>query len=259
MRIHPSALVAPEADLADEVEIGPFSVIEGPVKLAAGVVVGGHCHLSGDLEIGAETRVGWGCVLGADPQDLGFDRSIRSGVRIGPRNVLREYVTIHRGSTEGAVTEIGAGNFLMTGAHLAHDVRLGDDNVLANDVLLAGHVRVGDRSFLGGAAGFHQFIRVGSLAMVKGGSAISQDVPPYCVAHGSNRLAGLNVVGLRRAGWDTAARAELKLAFRLLFLDRFPLREAVARARSREWSPAVRSLVDAVAEPSRKGVMTRSR
>jgi len=255
--IHPTALIAPEAEIAGNVDIGPFTVIEGPVRLDSGVSIGGNVWISGDVAIGENSSIGWGSVIGAVPQDLAFDPDTPSGVRIGPSNTLREYVTIHRGAKAGSFTSLGRGNFLMTGVHLAHDVLLGDENVLANNVLLAGHVCVGDRVFLGGGAGFHQFLRVGDLAMVQGNAAISQDVPPFCVVHGQNCLAGLNTVGLRRAGFDAPARSEIKKAFHLLFRSGLGLGAALREATAADWSPAAARLVAAVASPSRKGVISR--
>lgn len=257
MPIHPTALIAPEAEIAGNVDIGPFTVIEGVVRLDSGVRIGGHVWISGDVAIGANSSIGWGSVIGAVPQDLAFDPATASGVRIGPDNTLREYVTIHRGAKSGGFTSLGRGNFLMTGVHLAHDVLLGDGNVLANNVLLAGHVGVGDGAFLGGGAGFHQFLRVGDLAMVQGNAAISQDVPPFCVAHGQNCLAGLNTVGLRRAGFDAVARSEIKKVFHLLFRSGLGLSAALREAAAADWSPAATRLVAAVASPSRKGVISR--
>ncbi|MCX6879790.1 MAG: acyl-ACP--UDP-N-acetylglucosamine O-acyltransferase [Verrucomicrobia bacterium] len=257
MTIHPTALVSPEAELADDVVVGPFAVLDGPVKLAAGVTVGGHVWLAGDTSLGEGTAVGWGSVIGADPQDLGFDPVLRSGVRIGARNTIREYVTIHRGSQAGAHTTLGEGNYLMTGVHLGHDSQVGDGNVLANNVLFGGHVHLGSRAFLGGGAAFHQFLHIGDLAMVQGNAVVSQDVPPYCVAHGKNQLAGLNTVGLRRAGLDAAARTELKRAYALLFCSGLSLGRALEEANGMEWSLAARRLLEAVANPSRKGVMAR--
>lgn len=256
-KIHPTALVSPLAHLADDVEIGPHTVIDGAATLENGVQVDGHVLVRGRVTLGAGTKVGWGCVIGADPQDLGFDPATDSGVVIGPGNTLREYVTIHRGSHAGTVTRLGEGNFLMVGVHLAHDVVLGDRNILANNVLLGGHIHVGSRVFLGGGAGFHQFLRIGDLSIVQGNAAISQDVPPYCAAHGQNCLAGLNVVGLRRAGFDSAARAEIKSLHRLLFQSSLPMRRALEEAQARVWSPAATVLLDAVAHPSRKGVISR--
>lgn len=257
MTLHPTALVSPEAELADDVVIGPFAVIEGPVKLAAGVTIGGHAWICGDTHLGEGTTVGWGSVIGANPQDLSFDPAVRSGVRIGARNGIREYVTIHRSSKEGGHTTLGEGNYLMTGVHLGHDSQVGDGNVIANNVLFGGHVHLGSRAFLGGGSAYHQFLHIGDLAMVQGNSVVSQDVPPFCVAFGKNQLAGLNTVGLRRAGFDAAARAELKKAYGMLFGSGLPLSKALAAAAGLAWSPAAGSLLDAVAKPSRKGVISR--
>jgi UDP-N-acetylglucosamine acyltransferase len=258
MTIHPTALVSPEAELAEDVEIGPFAVLDGPVKLAAGVRVGGHAWLSGDTRIGEGTSVGWGSVIGAAPQDLGFDPAIGSGVRIGARNVIREYVTIHRSSQAGGYTTLGEGNYLMIGVHLGHDSQLGDGNVIANNVMFGGHVHLGNRAFLGGGSGYHQFLHIGDLAMVQGNAVVSQDVPPYCVVHGKNQLAGLNTVGLRRAGLDARVRAEIKKAYGLLFRSALPLGKALEAAAGMEWGPVAMRLVAAVAKPSRKGVIARS-
>lgn len=254
--IHPTAHVSPEAEIADDVSIGPFTVIEGPVKLAGGVKIGGHAWISGRTVIGEACEVGWGSILGAHPQDLSFDPAVDSGVILGPRNVLREYVTIHRGSKEGGQTVLGEGNYLMTGVHLAHDVRLGDGNILANNVLLAGHVTVGNKAFLGGAAGFHQFIKVGDLAMVQGLTAVSQDVPPFCTAYGINQIAGLNTVGLRRAGFSADDRAAVKRAFKLVFQSGKTREEALAAAASQEWPEPARHFLAAIISPSKKGVMS---
>jgi UDP-N-acetylglucosamine acyltransferase len=255
-QIHPTALVSPDADLADDVSVGPFTVIEGPVKLAAGVRIGGHAWISGRTSIGAGSSVGWGAVIGADPQDLSFDPATDSGVVIGEGNTLREYVTIHRGSKTGGMTVIGRGNLLMTGAHLAHDVVLGDGCILANSVLLAGHVHVGNKAFLGGGAGFHQFVRVGELAMVQGLTAVSQDVPPYCTAYGINQIAGLNTVGLRRAGFSADERAGIKRAYKLVYQSAGSREDALAAAAGLEWPEAAKRFLDAIAQPSRKGVMS---
>lgn len=233
-------------------------MVEGAVELAAGVKIGGHAWLSGETSLGEGTTVGWGAVIGATPQDLGFDPATSSGVRIGPRNVIREYVTIHRGSKPGTFTTLGEGNYLMTGAHLGHDSQVGDGNVIANNVMFGGHVQLGNRAFLGGGGGYHQFIRIGDLAMVQGTTAVSQDVPPYCVVYGINQLAGLNTVGLRRAGFDLAARSEIKRLFKILFRSDVALSQAIAVASAQEWSPAARLLLDAVSNPSRKGVIARA-
>jgi len=254
--IHPTAIVSPEAELAEDVTVGPFTVIEGPVKLAAGVRIGGHSHLSGRTSIGEGSQIGWGSIIGIDPQDLSFDSSCNSGVVIGPRNTLREYVTVHRGSKANHNTVMGEGNFLMTGVHLAHDVHLGDGNILANNVLLGGHVTVGNKAFLGGAAGFHQFVNIGDLAMVQGLTAVSQDVPPYCTAYGINTLAGLNSVGLKRAGFSVEERTAIKRAYQLLYKSGKRREEALEEAAGMEWPEVAAKFIKAVASPSKKGVMS---
>ncbi|TAE73514.1 MAG: acyl-ACP--UDP-N-acetylglucosamine O-acyltransferase [Verrucomicrobia bacterium] len=254
--IHPTASVSPDAKLADDVRIGPFTVIDGPVTLAAGVQIGGHAWISGHTHIAEACQIGWGSIIGADPQDLSFDPACDSGVIIGPRNTLREYVTIHRGSKPGTHTTLGEGNFLMTGVHLAHDVCLGDGNILANNVLLAGHVHVGNKAFLGGAAGFHQFVHIGDLAMIQGLTAVSQDVPPYCTAYGINTLAGLNTVGLRRAGFDSEERAAIKRAYQLIFHSGKLRADALAEADTLDWPAPARRFLDAIQSPSKKGIMS---
>lgn len=255
--IHPTAIVSPDARLADDVEVGPHSVIEGPVELAAGVKVDGQALLRGQVKIGERTTIGWGAAIGGDPQDLGFDPATSSSVEIGADNTIREYVTIHRGSKPGSVTRIGDRNLLMVACHLGHDVTLGSDAAIANCAMVGGHVHLGDRCFIGGGAGFHQFVHIGALSIVQGNARITQDVPPFCTAHSANVLAGLNVIGLRRAGFDQAARAEIKRLFRLLFRSGLPLSKAIEQASAEPWSDAARPLLDAAANPSSKGIMTR--
>ena len=257
MPVHPTALVSQAARLAPDVDVGPFTVIDGPAELASGVRIAGHAWLHGRLAVGPRTSIGWGAIVGGDPQDLAFDPATDSAVTLGPDNSIRDYVTIHRSTQPGGATRIGARNLLMTGAHVAHDCIIGDDCALANNVLLGGHVHVGNRAFLGGGAGFHQFVHVGPLAIVQGNAAISQDVPPFSLAYGRNTLAGLNTVGLRRAGLNPNARAEIKRLFQLLFGSGLPLTAALARARQTAWSDTAQLLLDAAANPSRKGIMTR--
>jgi UDP-N-acetylglucosamine acyltransferase len=254
--IHPTALISPEARIAADVRIGPFTVIEGPVTIAEGCEISGHVLLRGKLSIARGNRIGWGSVIGADPQDLHFNPETDSGIELGENNQIREYVTIHRGSQAGGMTRLGSGNFLMTGVHLAHDVRMGDHNVLANNVLLAGHILVGNRCFLGGGAVFHQFIHIGDYAIVQGNAAISMDVPPYCMAYGGNQLASLNVVGLKRAAFSAEQRMEIKRAWRLLLGGNRKL--ALEEADAVSWSDEALVLVNAVRHPSRKGILTRS-
>jgi UDP-N-acetylglucosamine acyltransferase len=260
--LHPTAIVSPQAELAEGVVVGPYVVIDGPVRLGAGCVVEAAAQLVGRVEVGPGTRVGRGSVIGGDPQDLGFDPSVESGVTIGAGNTIREHVTIHRSAKPGGATTVGDHNYLMSACHLGHDSSLGSHCVIANAALVAGHVAVGDHVFVGGGAVFHQFIRIGEYAMIQGLGAFSKDIPPYCSGLRVNHLAGLNVVGLRRHGFDAGQRAELKRLFDLLFRSGLNLSQAVAAARdpaAGAWSPVARRLLDFVASPSPKGVCTRAR
>ncbi len=252
--IHPTALVSDEAKLADDTVIGPYAIIDGPVKLGEGCIVAAHAQILGSVEVGAGTSIGHGAIIGADPQDLSFDPAIPSHVKIGEQNTLRELVTIHRGSKEGSTTRIGDRNFLMAGTHLGHDTLMGDDNILANNCLLAGHVTVGNKVFLGGGSVFHQFIRIGDLCLSQGNSAISKDVPPFCVAQRLNKLAGVNVIGLRRAGIDSSSRSEVKNAYHLVFRSGLNLTQALQEASERDWGHESRQFLDFLAEKSAKGV-----
>ncbi len=257
--IHPTALIASGAELADDVEVGAYAIIEGPVKIAAGCRIGAHAQIIGDVSLGENCVIGRAAIIGEDPQDLSFDPSTASGVRIGRDNTLRELVTIHRSSVEGGYTTIGDSNFLMAAAHLAHDVVIGDHNVLANNVMLAGHVQVGNRVFLGGGTGVHQFARIGDYALTQGNSSITKDVPPYVIAYHRCCYGGLNVIGLRRAGFDAGTRKEIKHAAGELFHKGLPFREALAAAQQIEWGDEAKVLVEFVAGESRKGVMTAKR
>ena len=253
--IHPTALVDPGASLADDVEVGPYAIIGDGVRLADGCKVAAGAQLIGRVEVGAGTSIGNGAIIGADPQHLTFVPETVSGVRIGKDNTIRELVTIHRSAAADGWTMVGDDNFLMAGVHLAHDVVLGDGNVIANNCLLAGHVEVGSRTFLGGGSVFHQFIRLGDLCMTQGNSAISKDVPPYCTAYRLNRLAGLNAIGLRRAGFSPALRSELKGVYRAAYASADPFREAVAKLTEKpDWQPETKCLLEALARPSPKGV-----
>lgn len=252
--IHPSAIVSDDAELDSEVEVGPFAIIEGAPKIATGCRILAHAQIVGDVEIGPETTIGRGAVIGEDPQDVSFDVSVSSGVRIGKGNVIREYCTIHRGSQEGAMTRVGESNFLMAGTHLGHDVIMGTRNVIANNCLLGGYVEVGDGAFLGGGAAFHQFVRLGDGCLVQGNSAISKDIPPFCIAARLNELHGLNIIGLRRLGADNIVRAELKRAYQLVFNGQMPLRAANDAARSSEWGEMALRFFAFLRDNSKKGV-----
>jgi UDP-N-acetylglucosamine acyltransferase len=241
MNIHPTALVDPAAKLGRDVTIGPFAIVEGRVEIGDGCVIGPRVTLLDYTTLGAGCRVHAGAVLGDLPQDTAFENE-PSYVKIGSRCVLREFVTIHRGTKPGSETVLGDGCFLMANAHLAHNVKLGNGVVLANGALIAGYAEVGERAFISGGVVVHQFTHIGRLAMMGGGSGISKDVPPFCLVPGltANRVSCLNVVGLKRAGFSIEQRQQVKEAFRILYRDGLTVTDAVAKMRAAfpEGSPA---------------------
>lgn len=257
--IHPTALIDPRAQLDPSVTIGPYAIIEGPVKLAAGVQVGAHAQILGDTAIGENTSIGRAAIIGGDPQDLSFDPATPSQIVIGQNNTIREQVTIHRGSKPGSATRIGDHNFIMATAHFAHDTQLGNRNVVANAALLAGHVQVGSNSFLGGGSVFHQFIRIGDYCVIQGNGSISKDIPHYCAAQLYNCLTGLNIIGLRRAGFSGDDRAAIKAAFDLIFRSDLNMSQALAQAAEREWPVQCQAFLDFMRNPSRKGICSMRR
>lgn len=216
MGIHPSAVIDPAAEIHKEVEIGPYVVIQGPVKIGRGTRIMAHAFLTGWTEIGEDNEIHPGAVLGEAAQDKAYGGE-ESYLKVGNHNIFREYVQIHRGTAKGSSTVIGDHNFLMAAAHVGHNCRLGDEIVLANGALLGGYVEVGDRAFISGHCVVHQFVRVGELSLMRGLSATSRDVPPYSVVDWQHTVRGVNAIGLKRAGFDEARVREIKEAFRILF------------------------------------------
>lgn len=258
MPIHPTALISSEAEIADDVVIGPFSIIDGPARIGAGCRIDAQVILRGQVEIGEGTRIWPGVIIGEEPQSVGFDSAIQSGVKIGSRNSIREYVTIHRSLYEGQFTRIGDDNFLMAGAHLGHDVVVGDRNVVANNCLLAGHVTLGNRCFLGGGSVYHQFIRIGDFAMTRGNSAMSQDLPPFLMSAAVNRIVGLNVIGLRRGGFNSEERAAIKRAFGLIYAGGLNLTQALAEVDQHgPWTGGAAAFLDFFRQQSHRGICLR--
>lgn len=257
--IHSTALIDSQAQIDPTVSIGPYAIIEGPVKLGPGVRIGAHAQVIGDTVIGANTMIGRAAIIGENPQDLSFDPATPSQVVIGEHNTIREQVTIHRGSKPGSATRVGDHNFLMANAHLAHDVQMGDRNVLANGALLAGHVHVANNSFIGGGAGIHQFVRIGAYSILQGNGKFTKDIPPYCRVAGSGRLSGLNVIGLRRAGFSAAERAQIKALFRLFFQGELNFSQAMAEADAHAWGAPCQPFLDFLKAPSKRGVCSGTR
>lgn len=256
-QIHSTALVSDNAQLAPDVEIGPFAIIESHVTIGAACHIASHAKICSGVTMGAENTIGHGAVIGGDPQDLSFDPLTPSGVLIGNHNSFREHVTINRSTRAQQHTVIGDHNFLMAASHLAHDVCIADHNILANNVMIAGHCQLGSHIFLGGGSAIHQFIHIGDLAMIQGNSGMTRDIPPYCIVHKINQLSGLNTIGLKRAGFSPAQRTELKKAYALLLNSKLSRSQALIEAEQQDWSPSAEKLIEAVRSPSSKGILTR--
>ena len=248
--IHPTAIIHPKAKLDSTVEVEPYAVIDAGVELGADCVVGPHVYLTGETKIGSHNQFHAGCVIGDAPQDL-KNRGEPTRLRIGDHNVFREHVTVHRATKADGETVISSHNFLMANCHVGHNCRLGDHVIIANGALLGGHVTVQDRAFISGNCLIHQFVRVGTLAIMQGGSAISKDLPPFTIARGDNGICGLNAVGLRRAGFTSEQRLELKKLYHALFRSGKSLRMAIAEAQKKFSSPAAKVLLDFVANAKR--------
>ncbi|MBK9387464.1 MAG: acyl-ACP--UDP-N-acetylglucosamine O-acyltransferase [Planctomycetes bacterium] len=212
-----SADVHPTAEIGAEVSIGPFAYVGPHAVIGDGCVLASHAVVRRGARLGPGVRVDSFAVVGGDPQMIGFDHGIESGVTIGAGTFLREHVTVHRSTKPGERTIIGEHCYLMANSHVGHDSEVADRVTLANNVMLAGHVLVGKNAFLGGGSGIHQFVRVGEGAMVGGNASISLDVPPFTIVAERNALYGLNVVGLRRRKHDSAQVAQLKRCFRAVF------------------------------------------
>ena len=254
MKIHPAALVDPDAQIGADVEIGPFSVVGPQAVIGNKSIVHSHVVIEGNVVIGTGNFIGQGAIIGTPPQDLSFSPERKTKVEIGNDNVIREYCTIHRGSPEGSVTKIGDKNFLMAGAHLGHNCEIGNNVIIANNCLLAGHVRVDDAAFLGGGSTFHQHMHVGRLVMVQGSSAFGKDLPPFVIAAERNSVFGVNMIGLRRAGFSAQDRDEIRTAFKLVYLSGLNISQALEKAATMNLGAAAREFLDFVANAKKRGI-----
>ncbi len=228
-RIHETAIVHPDAELGEGVEVGPYAMIAGTVRIGDRTTVGPRATLEGHTTIGEECEIFTGAVIGSVTQDKKYDGGT-SYLRIGNRNKIREYVTINPGTKEGTETLIGDDTLIMAYAHVAHDCVIGNQVTLANAATLAGHVIIEDRAILGGLSAVHQFVRIGSLAIVGGCSKVVQDVPPYMMADGHPaKVHGINSVGIDRAGISKEEKSQLKKAYKILFRSGLSVKNAVKK------------------------------
>jgi len=251
--IHSRAVVAPEAKLGSDVSVGAFSVIGPGVVVGRGTSIGSHVIIDGITEVGERCQISPHVVLGAPPQIL-EDRNETTRLVIGDEVVIREFASVHRGSSKGrGATVLGHRVFIMAYAHVAHDCVLGDEVVVASHAGLAGHVEIEERAMIGGQAGIHQFVRIGKYAMVGACSAVLQDIPPFLKAQGNRaKCYGLNTVGLRRQGVSREAVVKLKHAYRVIFLSKLNTSQALERlATDVDSCPEVEHLIHFIKTSSR--------
>jgi len=251
LKAHKTAIVSKNAEIDPSVEIGPNVIIEEGVCLHPGVTIMANGYICKGTEIGENTVVHMGAVIGHTPQDFAYSGE-ETFTRIGKNNIIREYVTIHRGTKEGSATVVGDNNMLMVQAHVGHNCEIGNNTIIANGALLAGYVEVADAAFISGNVVVHQFCRIGCCSMIGGFTGVNQDVPPYMVVRGPSVIRGINLVGLRRSGMPRESIREIKEAYKLLFLSELSQEDALNRINEAYHSEEVKVLVDFIAKSKRK-------
>jgi UDP-N-acetylglucosamine acyltransferase len=243
-QIHPTAIVDPKVELAQDVTIGAYSVVRAGVKIGAGTTVLEHCILEGNTTIGQKCKIGPAAYVGMPPQHLKFDGK-GTCVVIGDEVVIREMASVHRSikNEPGAATRVGNRNWLMAGSHVGHDCNLGDDIILANAVLLGGHCQIGNQVFIGGGATIHQFVRIGRLAILAGNEAVTQDVPPFAAAR-YRGLKGYNAIGCKRAGLSREAIFAIRKAYYCFHTHRTTPNVLAAIRQSVPMPPEINELIE---------------
>ncbi|MDH3998679.1 MAG: acyl-ACP--UDP-N-acetylglucosamine O-acyltransferase [Desulfuromonadales bacterium] len=228
--IHPTAIIHPDARLADDVTVGAYSTIGEHVVVGSGSTIASHVVLEGWTEIGCDNKIFQFASIGADPQDLKYAGE-KTWLKIGDRNRIREFTTMNRGTADGGgITSVGSDNLFMAYSHVAHDCIVHDHAILANGATLAGHVEVESTAILGGLSAVHQFCRIGCHTMISGGAMVTQDVPPYTLAQGDRaKMVGLNLIGMKRRGFSAESIRGIKSAYRLLFRSGLRLEDALQK------------------------------
>jgi len=235
--IHPTAIISPDAQLAEGVHIGPYAIIGAEVEIGKNTTIGPHTVIDDFTHIGEGCHIFQFCSIGAPPQDLKFGGE-KTRVVIGNFNTIREFVTIHRSTAADiGVTIIGDHNLIMAYCHVAHNCKLGNRIIMSNAATLAGHVHVEDYAIISGLSGIHQFCRIGAHCLVGGASAVVKDVPPYTIVQGNHaKLFGLNVIGLKRRNFPENTIKAIKDAYKIVFRSQLLLDEAIKKS-SRKWKP----------------------
>ena len=254
--IHPSAIIDPKAEISEGVEIGPYSVIEKNVSIGEGTKIGPHVVIREGTHIGKRCQIFQFASIGEAPQAVAY-RGEKTSLFIGDQNMIREFVTLHRGTVKGGgKTVLGNENFIMAYSHVAHDCQIGNQVVMANGATLAGHILIEDHAIIGGLSAIHQFCRIGAHAIISGLTGVSQDVPPYMMAAGSRaKLFGLNTVGLKRAQFSEQTLRALKKAYRIIFRSSLTLEKAMKTVEEDDifLIPEVRHLLDFI-QHSKRGI-----
>lgn len=250
------AIIDPSAKLADNVEVGPFTIIGPDVTIDEGTVIGSHVVIKGPTTIGKHNRIFQFCTIGEDCQDKKF-KGEATRLEIGDHNIFREACTVHRGTTQdNSLTKIGSHNLFMVNVHVAHDVIVADNCILANDTNIAGHVHIGNYVILGGASQVHQFVKIGSHSMCGTGSIVLKDVPAYVMANGNSAQPhGINIEGLKRRGFEKNDIRVLRNAYKTVYRKGLTLEEAKPElAELLKESPAVEAFIESI-EQSTRGII----
>jgi len=254
-KIHPTAVVEPGAELADDVVLGPYCTISGEAVIGRGTELISHVVVAGNTTLGEENRVSPFAVLGGRTQDLKF-KGGSPGVRIGNRNTIREYVTVNAATNDGDYTVVGDGCLLMAYSHIAHCCRVGNGVIIANSVQVAGHVTIEDQATIEGMVGIVQFLRIGRMAFIGGFSKVTKDVPPFMIANGDPvEVRGFNRIGMERRGCSEAGRKSIKEAYRILYRGKEPLQEALTRLEQEQDATEELSALLSFCRSSEKGIL----
>jgi UDP-N-acetylglucosamine acyltransferase len=248
--IHPTAIVDKGAKLGKNVAIGPYSVVEDGTEIGDDTKLWNNVFVAKGTTIGKSCQIHMNVVLGHEPQDVAFEGK-PSFLTIGDRNIIREFVTVHRGTKEGSATTIGNDNFIMGLCHIAHNCRIGNRVIMVNNTLLAGYVEIDDMAFVSGNCVVHQFTRLGKLVMASASTRINKDVPPYMLVERDSLVSSYNLIGLRRAGLDAGIRDQIKKAFNILYRSDLNIKNAVEKIDSEMDSPEIKYLVDFVRSSNR--------
>ena len=255
MNIHPTAIVDPQADLAEDVLVGPYSIINSDVKIDKGTKIDSHVLIDSWTVIGKKCRIHKGAILGTPPQDLKFGGE-KTYLKIGDNTIIREYASLNRGTEWRGETVIGKNCFIMMYAHIAHDCLIGDHVILANSVNLAGHVEIGDYVIIGGIVPVHQFVKIGPHSIIGGGFRVQKDVCPFMMVAGYPlKTVGLNLVGLKRRGFSEKTIDILKQVYKIIFRSKLNTSEAVEKIQNEiELISEVKEILDFI-QKSERGII----